>query len=75
VKAEAEAKANRLISQSLTPELLKLKAIEMEAQFNQAIKANPNVQLFVMPPQAEPKLWLNLDQTRKKPAPALIEGE
>jgi len=65
VEAKAEAQANQVISQSLTPELLKLKAIEVQREFNWALKQNPNVQLFLMPPQANPNLWLNLQNPRK----------
>jgi regulator of protease activity HflC (stomatin/prohibitin superfamily) len=70
VEAKAEAEANRLIANSITPELLKLKEIEVQGRFNDALKANPNVQLFVMPPQANPHLWLNMNTPKK----AIVAG-
>jgi regulator of protease activity HflC (stomatin/prohibitin superfamily) len=75
VEAKAEAQANKIIAQSLTPELLRLKEIEVQQQFNEALKVNPNVRLFLMPPQANPHLWINLPATQQRAVTAQQKGE
>jgi len=65
IEAEAEAKANIIISKSLTNNLLKLKEIEVQEKFNEALKSNPNVKIFLTPGGAVPNIWMNVDDKRK----------
>jgi len=64
IEAEAQAKANRLISNSLTKELLKLKQIEVQNRFNEALKNNPNVKIFLTPGGAVPNIWMNVEDKK-----------
>ncbi len=65
IQANAMAKSNKLISASLTKELLKLKQIEVQGKFNDALKVNPNAKIFLTPGGAVPNLWLNVDEPKK----------
>jgi regulator of protease activity HflC (stomatin/prohibitin superfamily) len=65
IKAKAEADANILISKSLTPELLKLKQIEVQGRFNDALKANKDAQIFLTPGGAVPNIWLDAKDKQK----------
>jgi len=65
IKAKAEADANILISKSLTPELLKLKQIEVQGRFNDALKANKDAQIFLTPGGAVPNIWLDAKDRQK----------
>jgi len=65
IEATAEAKANIIISKSLTPNLLKLKQIEVQAKFNEALKANPNAKIFLTPGGVVPNIWMNMDDKKK----------
>jgi len=65
IEAKAQAKANELISKSLTNELLKLKQIEVQGKFNEALKQNPNVKIFLMPGGVTPNIWMNVDNEKK----------
>jgi len=59
IEAEEQSKANRLISESLTPELLKLEQIKTQAKFNEALKVNKNAQIFLTPGGAVPNIWVD----------------
>ena len=65
IKAKAEANANRLISESLTPNLLKLKQIEVQGKFNEALKTNNNAQIFLTPGGAVPNIWIDAKDKQK----------
>ena len=65
IKAKAEANANKLISNSLSPELLKLKQIEVQGRFNDALKTNKNAQIFLTPGGAVPNIWLDAKDRQK----------
>jgi len=64
IEAQAQAKANRLISNSLTKELLKLKQIEVQNKFNEALKNNPNIKIFLTPGGAVPNIWMNVEDKK-----------
>jgi len=66
IEATAEAKANKLISASLNNELLKLKQIQMQGKFNDALKQNPNAKIFLMPGGVVPNIWMNVDKNSQK---------
>lgn len=59
IEADANAKSNNLISKSLTDELLKLRAIEVQGKFNEALKENNNASIFLTPGGAVPNIWLD----------------
>jgi regulator of protease activity HflC (stomatin/prohibitin superfamily) len=65
IQAKAQANANKLISQSLTPKLLKLKQIEVQGQFNDALKVNKNAQIFLTPGGAVPNIWIDAKDKQK----------
>jgi len=65
IEAKAQAKANELISKSLTKELLKLKQIEIQGQFNEALKQNRNAKIILMPGGVVPNIWMNMDDEKK----------
>jgi len=65
IEANAEAKANEIISKSLTNELLKLKALEVQNNFNEALKVNKDAKIFLTPGGAVPNIWLNIDDKKK----------
>jgi regulator of protease activity HflC (stomatin/prohibitin superfamily) len=70
IEAKAEAQANLEIAKSITPNLLKLKQIEVQGKFNEAIKNNPNTKIFLTPGGVVPNLWMNVQDEKK----ALIKG-
>jgi len=65
IEAKAQAQANKIISQSLTVNLLKLKALEVQGQFNDALKVNKDAKIFLTPGGAVPNIWMNIDDNKK----------
>ncbi|WP_104697033.1 MULTISPECIES: prohibitin family protein [unclassified Helicobacter] len=63
IEAKARANANNAIANSLTDRLLKLREIEIQGKFNEALKENKDAQIFLMPGGAVPNLWVD---TKKK---------
>jgi len=59
IEAEEQAKANKLISNSLTAELLQLEQIKTQAKFNEALKVNKDAQIFLTPGGAVPNIWVD----------------
>jgi len=59
IEAEEQAKANTLISRSLTPELLELAQIKMQGKFNDALRVNKDAQIFLTPGGAVPNIWVD----------------
>jgi len=59
IEAEEQAKANKLISNSLTNRLLQLEQIKTQAKFNEALKVNKNAQIFLTPGGAVPNIWVD----------------
>ena len=59
IEAEEQAKANELISRSLTSELLQLEQIKTQAKFNDALKVNRDAQIFLTPGGAVPNIWVD----------------
>ena len=59
IEAEEQAKANTLISRSLTPELLQLEQIKTQGKFNEALKVNKDAQIFLTPGGAVPNIWVD----------------
>jgi len=59
IEAEEQAKANALISSSLTRELLELEQIKTQAKFNDALRVNKDAQIFLTPGGAVPNIWVD----------------
>ncbi|MCE3037259.1 prohibitin family protein [Helicobacter sp. faydin-H20] len=67
IQAKANANANKAIAESLNDRLLKLREIEVQGKFNEALKENKDAQIFLMPGGAVPNLWVD---SKKKAASA-----
>lgn len=59
IEADAQARANRLISQSLNTPLLQLRQIEVQGKFNEALRENKDAKIFLTPGGATPNIWLD----------------
>jgi len=66
IEAEEQAKANKLISDSLTPALLQLEQIKTQAKFNEALKVNKDAQIFLTPGGAVPNIWVDAKGKEQK---------
>ena len=65
IEAEEQAKANTLISRSLTSELLELEQIKTQGKFNEALKVNKDAKIFLTPGGAVPNIWVNTQGKEK----------
>ena len=68
IEANASAQANILIGKSLTPELLRLKQIEVQKGFNDALRQNKDAKIFLTPGGAVPNIWIDTKDTKKATA-------
>ncbi len=59
IEAQEQAKANQLISSSLTAQLIELEQIKTQGKFNEALKVNRNAQIFLTPGGAVPNIWVD----------------
>jgi regulator of protease activity HflC (stomatin/prohibitin superfamily) len=59
IEAQAQAKANNVVSKSLTNDLLELRQIEVQGQFNEALKVNKDAKLFLTPGGSVPNIWVD----------------
>ncbi|MGZ8548201.1 MAG: prohibitin family protein, partial [Sulfuricurvum sp.] len=59
IEAGAQAKANHLIAQSLSPGLLKLEQIKVQGKFNDALRENKDAKIFLTPGGSTPNIWLD----------------
>ena len=66
IEAEEQAKANKLISNSLTAELLQLEQIKTQGKFNDALKVNKDAQIFLTPGGAVPNIWVDAKSKAQK---------
>lgn len=65
IEAEAQAKANSLIAQSLSNQLIQLKQIEVQGKFNEALRENKDAKLFLTPGGAVPNIWVDNKDTQR----------
>ncbi len=65
IEANAQAKANKLIAESLSDELLRLEQIKTQKAFNEALKSNRDAQIFLTPGGAVPNIWLDAKDRKK----------
>jgi len=59
IEANAQAKANILISKSLTNKLLQLEQIKVQGKFNDALKVNKDAKIFLTPGGSTPNIWVD----------------
>jgi len=59
IEAKAQAQANKIIANSLTTKLLKMRQIEVQGKFNEALKINKNAQIFLTPGGSTPNIWVD----------------
>ena len=69
IEADASAYANTEIAKSLTPEILRLKQIEVQGEFNRALSVNRDAKIFLTPGGSTPNIWIDSKmQTKQKRA-------
>ena len=68
IEADANAYSNIEISKSLTEDILRLKQIEVQGQFNQALSVNNNAQIFLTPGGSTPNIWVDSKTRQQKTA-------
>jgi len=66
IEAEEQSKANKLISDSLTPALIQLEQIKTQAKFNDALRVNKDAQIFLTPGGAVPNIWVDAKGKEKR---------
>ena len=66
IEADAQAKANMLISKSLTTKLLQLEQIKMQGKFNDALKVNKDAKIFLTPGGSTPNIWVDTKNRAKQ---------
>ncbi len=64
IEADANAYANIEIAKSLTPYLLRLREIQIQGKFNEALQVNKDAKIFLTPGGAVPNIWVD-SQNRK----------
>ena len=66
IEAEANAKANTLVSKSLTHQLLQLEQIKVQNGFNDALKENKDAKIFLTPGGSTPNIWVDMKDSKDK---------
>ena len=66
IEADAKAKANLLIAKSLTTQLLKLKQIQVQGKFNDALRENKDAKIFLTPGGSTPNIWVDTKDIKKR---------
>ena len=70
IEAASQSKANKIIAESLTPQLLKMQQIEVQGKFNDALKVNKDAKIFLTPGGSTPNIWVD---TQNKPRQSSIK--
>lgn len=60
IEADAQAKANVLISRSLSKQLLQLEQIQIQGKFNDALRENKDAKIFLTPGGSTPNIWVDM---------------
>lgn len=68
IEAKGQAQANDLISRSLTNNIVKLKQIEAQAKFNDALRENKDAKVFLTPNGAMPTIWMDTKESGRERA-------
>ncbi len=66
IEAAATATANKVISESLTRQLLELEHIKVQGQFNEALKVNKDAKIFLTPGGSTPNIWVDTKDAQKR---------
>jgi len=66
IQADAKAKANILISKSLTTKLLQLEQIQVQGKFNDALRENKDAKIFLTPGGSTPNIWVDTKDIQKR---------
>jgi regulator of protease activity HflC (stomatin/prohibitin superfamily) len=65
IEAKGQAQANDLIGRSLTANLVRMKQIEAQAKFNEALKENKDAKVFLTPGGAMPSIWMDMKEPKQ----------
>jgi regulator of protease activity HflC (stomatin/prohibitin superfamily) len=65
IEARGQAQANDLIGRSLTTNLVKMKQIEAQAKFNDALRENKDAKVFLTPSGAMPSIWMDMKDAKQ----------
>jgi regulator of protease activity HflC (stomatin/prohibitin superfamily) len=68
IEAKSQAEANILIGKSLTGSLLKLKQIEVQGKFNDALRNNKDAKIFLTPGGSTPNIWVDMKDSKRNSA-------
>ncbi len=66
IEADAKAKANILISKSLTTQLLQLEQMKVQGQFNDALRENKDAKIFLTPGGSTPNIWVDMKDAQQR---------
>ncbi len=66
IQADAKAKANLLISKSLTNKLLQLEQIQVQGRFNDALRENKDAKIFLTPGGSTPNIWVDMKNAKQR---------
>jgi regulator of protease activity HflC (stomatin/prohibitin superfamily) len=66
IEADAQAKANILISRSLTTKLLQLEQIQIQGKFNEALQTNKDAKIFLTPGGSTPNIWVDMKDKQQR---------
>jgi len=66
IQADAKAKANLLISKSLTPKLLQLEQMKVQGKFNDALRENKDAKIFLTPGGSTPNIWVDMKNPQQR---------
>jgi regulator of protease activity HflC (stomatin/prohibitin superfamily) len=68
IEADANSYANIEIAKSINDQLLRLRQIEVQGKFNDALRVNKDAKIFLTPGGAVPNIWVDTKDTRKTTA-------
>ena len=66
IQADAKAKANILISKSLTSQLLQLEQMKVQGKFNDALRENKDAKIFLTPGGSTPNIWVDMKNAKQR---------
>jgi regulator of protease activity HflC (stomatin/prohibitin superfamily) len=68
IEAKATAQANKVISASLTNQLLQMEQIKVQGQFNDALRVNKDAKIFLTPGGSTPNIWVDMKNPQRQSA-------
>lgn len=66
IEADSAAYANKEIAKSIDANLLRLKQIETQGKFNDALRENKDAKIFLTPGGAVPNIWVDTKDMKKQ---------